>query len=692
MPPPVSYDDQLDLFSAIEQIDLCLQSYTHQRRPALEQHVLEEFLLDEEGILQHTAQPKGMPHWMRTSSFMGVCELSDAKSSQGRLSTLIECFKLSAFEVNILLLGLLTHMDSRYHSLFAALQHFEDRNNPAIELALQLFGGSADEQSERQGDFLPDATLLRHELISVYKSNKQQGEGWAQSLFQTTAEVFHYLIGHYSLTPLLADCAKWHPVNSNQHLCPRNVRDGLQAQLRNQQDNLLPIVMLKGPLGSGRLEAVVTGAAAQNIMVLELDVAKLPRGRRDAKTALNQALREVRMRGAILVVRSWDEFADSRKELLTDWVALANQPHVRIVGLCEQHSARVVIPNMPQIALEMPILSYQEKRQTLQQALVAEDYASVDTSRLCRRFSFNQASLPHILQEARCYRSLRDQNSLVSSEDLNKAFRLNSQKNFGKLAQRIEPMRSFEDLIVGDELKEQLQELLVAIQQRDHVLTSGFADKVGYGTGVSALFHGDSGLGKTMAAEVIAGLLGVDLIKVDLANVVDKYIGETEKHLARIFDLAEADSGVLFFDEADALFGKRSEASDSKDRHANIEVAYLLQRLERYPGLVILATNNRSHLDEAFSRRFTFITQFKAPDANTREALWKSIWPEGCKLDPNLDLHALAARTQLTGANIRNISLLSAYFSAGEDAPHISEHHILRAMQRELTKIGRLAI
>ncbi|EDP57967.1 ATP-binding protein [Vibrio sp. AND4] len=692
MTSPHLNHDQQTLFSAIEQLDLHLQRYTLMRRPALEAHVLEDFILDEERISQHQATSQGVPHWMQTPAIFNVGELPHLNASDCRLSSLKARFKLTEFEVNVLLLGLMPHMDSRYHSWFAALQRSEDKENPSIELALQLLAGSVEEQSDRQGDFLPDSTLLRHELISIDKSKQRRGEGWQQSLFQTPAAIYHYLFGHHSLASHLADCAKWYFRDSTQYSCPQTIREGMQAQVHNQQDNVMPIIMLKGPLGCGRLEAIAAEAATKNDLLLVLDVTKLPTERRDAKQALKEALREVRMRNGILVVRHWDEFSDSRQELLSDWVTLVKQPHVRIIGLCEQDSARTVMPNVTQIALEMPTLSYQEKLHILQRALSSEDFISTDTERLCRRFSFNQSSLNNILQEARCYRSLRDQDSPVNDADLNKAFRLHSQKNFGQLAHRIEPKRGFDDLIVADNLKNQLHELMVAIQQREQVLNSGFADKVGYGTGVSALFHGDSGLGKTMAAEVIAGQLGVDLIKVDLANVVDKYIGETEKHLARIFDLAEADAGVLFFDEADALFGKRSEASDSKDRHANIEVAYLLQRLENYPGLAILATNNRSHLDEAFSRRFTFITQFKAPDENTRHALWKSIWPEGCKLDPNLDLRALAARTQLTGANIRNIALLSAYFSAGENAPHISEHHILTAMQRELTKVGRLII
>lgn len=692
MPPNLPSPDQQALFSAVEQIDLLLQRYTCKFRPALESHDLEDFLLDEQRISEHTLQPKGMPHWMSTSSVLDVGKLAIVNNNQSRLSLLQERFRLTEFEVNILLLGLLSHMDNRYHSWFAALQRFEDKNNPTIDLALQLFAGSPSEQLDRQSVFLPDAHLLKYGLIDVYTSNRQQGEGWKQSLYQTNAEVYHYLIGQRSLTLQLADCAQWHWDYTNQHRCPPRVRHGLTVQLSNQHDNHMPIILLKGPVGSGRLEAVLAKAAEKNEPVLELDVAQLPKERKQAKNALKEALLEVRMRDAILVVRHWDEFANSRQELISDWTALAQQPHVRIIGLCEQQSTRITIHNMPQITIDMPALSYQEKWDVLQQALETKGVSSTDVDLLCRRYSFNPSSLPNILQEAECYRSIREPSSDVNREDLNKALRLYSQQNFGKLAQRVEPKRTFDDLIVDPDLKAQLQELLVAIQHREHVLASGFADKVGYGTGVSALFHGDSGLGKTMAAEVIAGHLGVDLIKVDLASVVDKYIGETEKHLARIFDLAEADAGVLFFDEADALFGKRGEANDSKDRHANIEVAYLLQRLESYPGLAILATNNRSHLDEAFSRRFTFITHFKAPDVKTREALWKAIWPKDCKLAPTLDLSAIAARTPLTGANIRNIALLSAYFAAGETAPYINEQHIQRAMQRELFKVGRLVI
>ncbi len=240
------------------------------------------------------------------------------------------------------------------------------------------------------------------------------------------------------------------------------------------------------------------------------------------------------------------------------------------------------------------------------------------------------------LSDADAYRELRGAHAL-SVDDLCRAFRQRSQQAFGGLATRVEPRRTFDDLIVADGLNKQLEEVLAAVRFREEMLARGFARKIAYGTGVSALFHGDSGTGKTLVAEVLAGALGVDMIKIDLATVVNKYIGETEKHLARIFDIAEADSGLLFFDEADALFGKRSETRDSHDRYANIEISYLLQRLESYTGLVILATNNRSHLDEAFTRRLSFIIRFPFPDLTLRERMWRGIWPAEIRVAEDVD-------------------------------------------------------
>ena len=199
--------------------------------------------------------------------------------------------------------------------------------------------------------------------------------------------------------------------------------------------------------------------------------------------------------------------------------------------------------------------------------------------------------------------------------------------------------------------------------------TWGFGRKLAQGKGVTALFAGPSGTGKTMAAEVIAGELGLDLYKIDLAGVVSKYIGETEKNLDRIFAAAEDANAILFFDEADALFGKRSEVRDAHDRYANIEIAYLLQKMEEYDGVAILATNLRSNLDEAFVRRLAFTVHFPFPDEADRRRIWRGIWPAATPLAADVDLDFLAAQFKLSGGNIKNIALAAAFLAAADGRP-----------------------
>ncbi|MCC6420066.1 MAG: ATP-binding protein, partial [Gemmataceae bacterium] len=209
------------------------------------------------------------------------------------------------------------------------------------------------------------------------------------------------------------------------------------------------------------------------------------------------------------------------------------------------------------------------------------------------------------------------------------------------------------------------------------------------GRGVSALFSGPSGTGKTLAAEVIAHELGLDLYRIDLSTVVSKYIGETERNLERVFSAAENANVILFFDEADAIFGRRSEVRDSHDRYANLEISYLLQRMEQYEGLAILATNLRENLDPAFVRRLHAIVTFSLPDEAQRRQLWRNHLPAAAPCEADLDLGHLAARFRLSGASIKNCTLAAAFLAAADEAP-IGMAHLLRAVQREHQKMGRV--
>jgi SpoVK/Ycf46/Vps4 family AAA+-type ATPase len=255
------------------------------------------------------------------------------------------------------------------------------------------------------------------------------------------------------------------------------------------------------------------------------------------------------------------------------------------------------------------------------------------------------------------------------------------------LAQRIEPSATWADLIIPDAQCALLHELSSHVRFRSQVYEAwGFAGPAPRGTGISALFVGASGVGKTLAAEVLAHELNLDLYRIDLSAVVSKYIGETEKNLRRVFDAAEEGGAILLFDEADALFGKRSEVKDSHDRYANIEISYLLQRMETYQGLAILTTNMKDTLDGAFLRRIRFIVQFPFPDVEQRAAIWRRMFP-GTAPTEGLDVEKLA-QLNVAGGNIRSISLNAAFIAAAAGEP-IRMQHVLRAARYEYSKLER---
>jgi SpoVK/Ycf46/Vps4 family AAA+-type ATPase len=256
-----------------------------------------------------------------------------------------------------------------------------------------------------------------------------------------------------------------------------------------------------------------------------------------------------------------------------------------------------------------------------------------------------------------------------------------------QLALRIDATADWNDLILPPAQTATLQQIAAHAKHRLKVYRDwGFASRGARGLGVSALFAGESGTGKTLAAEVLAHELRLDLYRIDLSAVVSKYIGETEKNLRRVFDAAEDCGCILLFDEADALFGKRSEVKDSHDRYANIEVSYLLQRMEVYEGLALLTTNLRPALDTAFQRRLRFVVQFPFPDQEHREAIWRHAFPAATPRH-GLDYSKLA-RLQVAGGSIRSIALNAAFLAAEDDEP-VGMAHVLRSAHADAAKRER---
>jgi SpoVK/Ycf46/Vps4 family AAA+-type ATPase len=329
-----------------------------------------------------------------------------------------------------------------------------------------------------------------------------------------------------------------------------------------------------------------------------------------------------------------------------------------------------------------------EQTEATHQSQIQNPKSKIDIPGLAGQFILTTGQIRDTIASARDEAARRGEP--LQNQDLFVAARAHSNPRLAALARKIVPRYEWADIVLPTDQKTILWEIIATVRGRPLVLEQwGVGRKLASSAAVTVLFAGDPGTGKTMAAEVIAGELKLDLYKIDLSTMVSKYIGETEKNLEKIFSEAESSNAILFFDEADAIFGKRSEVKDAHDRYANIEVSYLLQRMEAYDGVTILATNLRANLDEAFTRRLQFAVDFPFPEKEDRLRIWQTLFPPEVPCDPNLDFTVLAKRFKLAGGNIRNI-IVSAAFQAAADGGQVTMQHLFHGTRRELQKMGRL--
>jgi AAA+ superfamily predicted ATPase len=438
-----------------------------------------------------------------------------------------------------------------------------------------------------------------------------------------------------------------------------------------------PVILLCGRVSSYIHDIAAVACASVGLGLLALPAEAVRSSPTDLNSLIRLCDREAALRGSALLINCGDDYMDPSHECaLNYWVERAESP--------------LIVASRERRRVKRPALSFEvgrpvacEQRAVWEAALgdLAQRMdGQVDT--LISQFSL---SAPAIRLAAEPARGEHDVQSCYDA--LWEACRKQARPRLEGLAQRIEPAAAWDDLVLPEAQKEILRDIITHVRQRTKVYERwGFARKSSRGLGISALFAGASGTGKTMAAEVLAGQLQLDLYRIDLSSVVSKYIGETEKNLRRVFDAAEGGAAILLFDEADALFGKRSEVKDSHDRYANIEISYLLQRMECYRGLAILTTNMKSAVDPAFLRRIRFILHFPFPDAAQRAEIWRRIFPSDL---PTKGLHAdRLARLNVAGGNIHNIAL-SAAFLAADAQEEVNMSHALRAARLECAKLEK---
>jgi len=599
-----------------------------------------------------------------------------------RLVTLAAIFELSQFEVDVLLACLAPELDHRYERLYAYLHDDMSRRQPTIGLVLDLFGNDLDDKVFDRRSFSPTAPLIRHQLV-------QSGEA-----LRLDPRVTRFLLGDDDLDDQLR--------RSVGLTTPRASIDDLIAPdpLRQQLSRIIEhahvdggalVLYLQGPYGVGKQTAAAACALALGHDLLVVDGGWLAsRSEEHFVEQVRLIDREARLQGALLYWKDFDALLDGDRRAYLAALLEMLEVHPGPTFLAGDVLWEPVdaLAEVEFVRLELPQPGSAE-RLALWRTFVGGN--GVGLEEVASTFRLSGGQIRDAAATARSLaRSRQPADPQVTSADLHAACRLQSNRKLAQLAQKITPHYTWDDIVLPADQLAQLREIADQVRYRALVYdTWGFDAKLAMGKGINVLFSGPPGTGKTMAADVLAGTLGVDLYKIDLSVVVSKYIGETEKNLSRIFAEARTSNAILFFDEADALFGKRTQVRDAHDRYANVEISFLLQKMEEYEGLVILATNMRQNMDEAFVRRLHFMVELPLPGAADRRRIWEQIWPSATPRDVELDLGDLAERVEVAGGNIRNIALSSAFLAAA-DGGIVSMRHVVAAVRREYQKIGKV--
>jgi AAA+ superfamily predicted ATPase len=581
-----------------------------------------------------------------------------------------EVFGLDPVDAGLLTIAVAADLDANLGMAFGLLRGLTGPARPSVALALELSGipTLAAEGFDRLG---PDGPLRRHRLVEVLGT-----EPWLGRQLRVPDPVAAFLAGSESADP---------PVAAMLSL-PVPIELAETPVVAAAVNNGVPLVWITSSAAAAGNSLAAGAFAALGLQCLAVDLRRCPADV-DLLTAVASAAREAGLRGCGLVVTGAELLGEPAT---VAGLELLERAAVPVVAVGSRPWNPGWLRRFP-LAVDARPLAIADRAAVWRTGLgeLAESDEQLRNALLGLRLNPEE-----VLETARYARMLADSQRQPLSAALVREAARRVGGSGGAGVNRIPTSArsgrgpTFEDLVLPEHARQSLQQLVSWARVRDQVTARG--PLRAKGSGIAALFTGSPGTGKTLAANVIAEELSIDLFQVDLSAIVDKYIGETEKNLEKVFQSAEALDVVLFFDEADALFGSRSEVRDSRDRYANQEVAYLLQRMEQFDGITILATNLRGNLDQAFSRRMSFIVHFPDPDAATRRRLWQSHLGQLPELDPRdpIDLDFLAESVELAGGDIRNIVLSAAYDAISADHP-VGMRHLAVATVGEYRKLGR---
>lgn len=613
---------------------------------------------------------------------------SNPEFQTSALQTLCNAFRLSPFERDVLLLCAGVELSGTLAQLCAIAQG-NPASSPTFSLALALFPDA------HWSALVPAYPLRRWRLIDVGMGDSLT-HSLTHSRLRIEERVLHYLNGVSYLDDRLCGVVfpmlpTHPPILPQSHL---KLVDRILDRWTTDHDWL---IQLYGTAPDSQQSIATTVCHRIGVQLHRLAACDIPSVPADRESLARLWEREATLNPSVLLIDLTDIELD-RSPFILPWIATLQS---RVILLTRDPITLSPLSQRPTLRLEVPKPTAPEQQTLWRLGLLGEDDRADHAvshhlpnlndhlEQLVSQFELDAPAIQDNCREFKLHHPKFNFNSASDPtlELLWETCRSQSRLRLDELAQRIPTRAHWQDLILPDRQQELLAEIIAQVRSRSIVYNRwGFADRSSHGFGISALFSGPSGTGKTLAAEVIAHELRLDLYRIDLSQVVSKYIGETEKNLRRIFDTAETGGAILLFDEADALFGKRSEVKDSHDRHANVEVSYLLQRMEAYRGLAILTTNLQGSIDPAFLRRIRFLIPFPFPDQEQRMEIWKRMFSPKVPID-GVDFEQLA-QLNVAGGNIRTIALNAAFLAAAARSP-LQMTHLLRSATSEYLKLDK---
>lgn len=639
------------------------------------------------------------------------------------IATMVRRFNLDSVERLAIVACFAVEYDPRYEKLFGYLHDDITRRRPSPDLVLDLAGLTGSARLAAMRAFAADGPLFRSGLVRAAEVDRP----FAGRALAIDADLISFIAGHRRPPAGATDLCPGEPSAATRAragaclgiedfarleawLEDRGAGDGARDR-GGLADDRPPVVVISGPAGSGRRTVASalwtpTGRPLWSVDATASPGFRLEVGSLDERT-IRTILRDCALRSAAICVTiaggasganaegeapaGGPREAAQREALLKRMVATAAEFAIPLFIVSPEpiHDGRLLAgARWVQVETKVPD---EPGREMLWSGHLAATPAGddVDPSAVAARFRLTPGAIREAWRVAAERARLRDPRGAVTQDDLLYGCRSQAHSALSALATRLRGEQSWDDLVLPPDAMAQVREFADRVRYRHKVIREwGFGARSPRGLGHSALFHGASGTGKTLAAEVVASSLGVDAYRVDLASTVSKYVGETSKHLARLFDQAQNSQALIFFDECDAIFGKRVTTKDAHDRYSNTEIDFLLQRLDDFDGLLILATNRPQDLDEAFKRRLGFQIHFPMADAAQRRLIWQVHLPKAAPLADDLDLDFVAQRLAVSGGSIRNIAIGAAFLAAAEGRP-IGMLHLMRAARREYDKVGR---